>query len=201
MNGDKGKQFGFSLAEVVVTVGIFSFATLIVSGIFIRSISTQKRLGLSQRIQSDTRLIMNRLVDEIKTKSIDYSSYPAEIVNPTDTLYLKDDQGRSFIYRESDPDFALTVCINEVSTPCIEYSDDGGATWYPVTSNSIKVSNLDFYITPTQDPFSRTGGSYNSNAQPLVTIVSALQASVTPPSTGQNILFTQTTVSSREYER
>lgn len=187
---------GFTLTELLVGLAIFSTAVLIITDIFVLTSRSQRKGAAFQKVQSDARVIMSTVSDQIRQGTVNYNFYGGPIANPVPALALLDADDRPTIFRKSSDVFASTVCPSAQSTPCLEISRDNGVTWAPVTSRDVKLQFLKFYIAPNTNPFLPGG----PNIQPRVTLVLGIQGT-SPVLEEQNPLFLQTTVSSRVYKR
>ncbi|MBI4121988.1 MAG: type II secretion system protein [Parcubacteria group bacterium] len=190
------KPAGFTLMEMIVATSIFAIASVIIADLFLISNRAQRRAEVSQAIQSDARVMMAGITDRIRSGEIDYAALPRPVVNPSGALALIDERGREVVIRESDSTFVNTVCPSLASTPCLEISEDGGATFAPMTSGRLRVVGVKFYILPVESPLTQNGGAFTQNTQPRVTVVLGLQ-SASANADAQTTTFVQTTVSSR----
>jgi prepilin-type N-terminal cleavage/methylation domain-containing protein len=189
----KGKEkTGFTLVEMVVAVGLFSIVTVVVAQLFITTNRAQQRGANSQKVQSDARIMMAQIADRLRSSAIDYAYYGGPVSNPTDQLAMIDENGESIVIQKSDSVFANTVCPSAQSTPCLEISEDGGITFFAMSSEHFTVDAVRFYLDPTTDPL------LGPDVQPRVTFV----LGITPSSGDINSRVTtylQTSVSSRVY--
>lgn len=189
-------RHGFTLMEILVSLTIFMTASLAVTDIFILSTRAQRRGSAIQKVESDARIIINSIADQIRTGGIDYASavYAAGIPSPADILALRDADNKPILFRVS-----ADACPTVDSRPCLQTSRDN-ATWNNVTSRDVKVSYLKFYISPLTDPFSAAGNP--PNIQPFVTMALGLERARPISATDSpSPFFIQTTVSSRGYKR
>lgn len=187
---------GFTLIELLVGLSIFLVASLFITDIFVISSRALRKGAAIQKVQSDARLIINTMGDQIRQGTINYGFYTSGIANSVNILALLDVNNQPVIYRKSSSTFSSTVCPTADSTPCLEFSRDGGTTWASVTSKDVKIQSLNFYIAPTTNPF--IGGG--PNVQPRVTVVMSLQG-IGSQAEDQAPVFIQTTISSRQYLR
>jgi hypothetical protein len=63
------------------------------------------------------------------------------------------------------------------SFPCIAVSTDDGSTWTPLSPKGAKIEALNFYASPSTDPFLYNGetGTFASDSQPIVTTVMTIR--------------------------
>lgn len=188
---------GFTLAEMMVAVSIFATVSVVVADLFLAYNRTQRRAEATQSIQSDMRSMMATLIDRIRSGEINYAAYVPEALRPETELYLIGQDGVNYVIRQSDADFANTVCPSALSTPCLEISGDGGTTFSPMTSERVRVVGVQFYVDPPQSPLAQSSpGVYDYDVQPHVTFTIGLQGTSSEAS-AQGTTFLQTTVSSR----
>lgn len=175
---------GFTLVEMVIVLAIFVTAILIITDIFMTSTRAQRKVAIVQKVQSDARYAMEKITEEIRLGTIDYSYYGGEIqTNPQETLALLDADNEQIIFKKQNKG--------------VEMSVDGGSSWGDLTGKGVKVENLQFYISPEQDPFAE-GSTVDS--QPRVTIVLIVKSD-SPKLEEKSPIFLQTTASSRVYRR
>ncbi|MFH0854313.1 MAG: hypothetical protein V1891_02370 [bacterium] len=218
----KINNFGFTVMELVVVLGVFSISSLIITEIFMTINKTQRRIVEHQKIQSDISYTLEVIARAVRLGSIDYSYYSDAVNNPETSLYLKDAEERQTVFikglNQADK------CVDDQSSPCIisgfDLDADGAiedSEKASITPKGIKISDLKFYINPIIDPFLYTlcaaetqiedclsdvcmpsGFCQIPNKQPIVSIsISATDVSGANPIT----MTLQTTVSSREYYR
>lgn len=181
-------QKGFTLMEMIVASGIFAIVSVITSQLFITNSRAQNRSGVSQKVQSDARVMMSQLSDRIRYGTIDYEAYAASIVSPVEQLNLIDEFGVNVVVRKG-----TSVCPPN-SSPCLEISEDGGP-FFPMSSKNFKVNVVQFYLDPPTDPNPVSGPA--GTIQPRVTFILGIQASARDAEVGTT--YVQTTVSSRQY--
>lgn len=190
-------QQGFTLVEMMVAITVFATATVMITNLFLVFNRAQRRAEASQNIQSDARQVLATMVDRVRSGEIDYAYYATPVANPETELAIVASDGFSYLIRRSDTDFANTVCPTAASTPCLEISNDGGATFSAMTSESLKVVGVQFYISPVESPLTESSpGVYAYDEQPRVTMVIGLQGT-SSHAAEQGTTFVQTTVSSR----
>lgn len=190
-NKKKNNQ-GYTLIEMIVSVGIFAIVSVLIAQLFVIFSQTQQKSTIQQQIQGDARVVLAQVSDRIRSGIIDYASYGVGISSPTDQLYLIDENGISVLIEKSS---SPTECPSAESTPCLVISENGGAPT-PMSSDKFTVDIVQFYIDPSTDPEPSSG----PDIQPRVTMTIGI--------TGVNIndalkspTYIQTTASSRVYLR
>ncbi|MDD5437736.1 MAG: hypothetical protein PHC70_01180, partial [Patescibacteria group bacterium] len=93
-----------------------------------------------------------------------------------------------------------TRCSDDIDVSCLLVSSDGGTSWAPITAKHVNVETFKIYVRPSQSPFTLVGSSYLVDQQPFVTIQVKLTYK-TAIEKEKVSLETQTTISSRVYER
>ena len=140
--------------------------------------------------------MINQISDRFRSGTINYyfDSYGGGIPMPSEQLALIDEFGNEIVIQKSSDSFDASSCVSEESTPCIEISENGGESFFPLSSEDFRVVNAQFYIDPPESPLD------GFNIQPRVTIVLAIQNNASNPD-DRRTLFIQTTVSSRKLLR
>lgn len=182
---------GFTLIEVVIVLGIFLMASTALMGIFLSANKASQRTVALARTGSDARWVMEQMVEEIRLASIRYGG--SAIATPSQELHLTTPTGETLDYWLRDSE----VICGARDIACVAFSRDGGATLTSMTPPSTNVRQLDFYVTPTSDPF--IDGA-TEVGQPQVTILFATET-VGARKEEQARLSLQTTVSTRVYKR
>lgn len=66
---------GFTLLETLVAITIFLFLTLIIFSIFSNSLASKRRTEVERLLFEETRILMERIVNEMRNNTIDYEEY------------------------------------------------------------------------------------------------------------------------------
>lgn len=69
-NTYKNNQKGFSVIELLVAVFLFSLVAMIVTGIFVRALSLQRRISSAQAIQDNAIAVLGLMSKEIRVGTI-----------------------------------------------------------------------------------------------------------------------------------
>jgi prepilin-type N-terminal cleavage/methylation domain-containing protein len=194
------KAAGFTLVELLVVLGIFSIVVVSASDIFLLVSRAQRKVFALERTQADARFSMEAIARELRTGRIDYDAYGAGLESPTDTLRIVDADGTTLVFRRSAVD-ETSLCADAASAPCLLVAVNGG-TPAPMTPKGAIARNLQFYVSPTEDPttFTQATGSYSSDIQPHVTVVLGIE-SVGVQAAERALINIQTTVVTRDYRR
>lgn len=215
----------FTLIEMIVSLGLFLFVVLSIIAIYSMATKFQRQVIFFQKLQSETRFIVEAMAREIRMGEIDYKSYKdlSEDLSSGKPaiLRLKTLNGEKICFKKEN-----NVLYLAKGSDCL--------SWNQFSSEKIKITKLDFYLSPCSNPFfecqanadcklesnncdleiqsCKCSGdaqcfsdqvcenSYckNKDIQPRVTIV--LKAEITEKDKTKKINL-QTTVSSRIYRR
>lgn len=194
--------------EMLVATFVFAIAITIILDIFMLAQRAQRKAVAYERIQADTRYIVNKIADETRDGSIDYDYYtiagtPIDSLNGNDVLAMRTFNGKTLLFRASDA--AGTFCADPsdvMSKPCLLQSNDSGATWAQSSSKGTSIERFRFYISPDMSPFviNPATNGYDVSEQPVVKMVVDMKGSISS-TTGVVRLQTQTTFATREYKR
>ncbi|MFW0838084.1 MAG: PilW family protein [Candidatus Komeilibacteria bacterium] len=180
---------GFTLLEMLVVSAIFILTLTAVISIFVNTNRAQKRLANSEKLQADTRYVVEVMAREIRNGRIDYDNYTEGIDNPVSELKLLD-------YNDSAVWFRRAQSGNHNTIQVCRGSGCANSEWYDITPDDITVTQLKLFISPNVDPFTLTG----PNTQPLVHIGLTTQ-SLTPDLDEYKWIRYQTAVTTRYYAR
>ncbi|MFA6526036.1 MAG: prepilin-type N-terminal cleavage/methylation domain-containing protein [Candidatus Buchananbacteria bacterium] len=188
----KFDQPGFTLAEMLVTVGIFAITMAISSSIFINVNNLQQQTASMAKLQNEGRYVMEKMSKEIRGRELDYDAMAADLnvtTGVTKKLVFKTDEfGDAYeIYFDTD---RIKVKISNVSE--VKIAD--------LTAFEIIVDNLEFIVSPAQDPYEAFSliPSAPIFEQPRVTIMLVIKNRNVPEKYKRTLLL-QTTISSKVY--
>ena len=209
---------GFTLIEILISLSIFSLLVFAISVIYVAFNNSQMRTTTSQQLLNDSQYAFELMAREIRTSSIvNYSPDPAwcnSVLRTVTTniwdfekcIILEKANGQifaltSFQYNTSDSSselryITLSNCDEDYICDNWQSNSRTYTRLLAPNLNNISLDGLDFYITPSSDPFIEGG----DNQQPKVTI--NMLTSYDDPNKVKNVKHTfQTTVSSRVYKR
>lgn len=128
---------GFSLLEMIVSLGVFSTAILIILGSILSISDAQKKTISLQAVEDNLRFAADMMSREIRTGSV-YNCEGGDFVSdcPSGSPIFAFDSigGARIIYRWNG--------VNK----SIEESEDNGSTFYPITGSDLKIEELTFYV-------------------------------------------------------
>jgi len=138
-------------------------------GIFVNTNRAQKRLANSEKLQADTRYVVEVMAREIRNNKIDYAYYdPADLTTQDTPPYLQE-----IALEDTDGyDIQFKLENNRIKIRRTASSNN----WYDITPEDISVIQMKIYISPSSDPYPI--GAVN-NQQPIVYIGMTTQ-SLTP---------------------
>ncbi|MBI3963481.1 MAG: prepilin-type N-terminal cleavage/methylation domain-containing protein [Candidatus Kerfeldbacteria bacterium] len=196
---------GLTLMEMIVVVAVLSITIVVAIDIFLNLSKLQRRASAQQEVQSDARYLLEAVVRDVRSGTVDYAFYGGSITNPETILVVRDPDGNQRQYQYEPGAQKIRFCMCNLSSPtscpdpgdllvpgCIDDTDT--PTWQDVTPPGITIQSAVFTIIPMEDPFDLTTGV---DEQPQVTI----SLGSTSPQLGGETLFLQTTASSRAYQR
>lgn len=177
---------GFTLLEMIVSIGIFGFVLLSIIGIFQTVISTQQRAFAAQDVEESIRFAFEIMAKEIRTAERSFGDECSGFGLNDGQIYssmlpqwlaLQNQQDECVIYYpDEDANNISRLYITRVYP-------DGSSENFPITPNDISVDALTFDVYET--------------GQPVVHIRMAVSAVDT--SIGIDTMYLQTAVSSRYY--
>lgn len=173
---------GFTLAEVMVAVGIFSIASVLISAVYLNANSLHQNTTNLQRLQNDGRYMMEKMTREIRARELDY---PVEPTQPQDYLNFRPDE------------FGDVVSIRRGADPTsLEYIVNGVVA--NLNADDVEIVDIKFYIISGDE--SQWGVDPITNVQSRVTMFLKIKNKLVSPRFQREIVL-QTTVSSKVYKR
>jgi len=160
MKSNKNKA-GFTLLEMVIAIGIFVIFFILVLGIYSYSLRAEQSSTQLSKLQKEAQLIMEILTKKIRTSKVYYDYYGGDIPvidDYVETLALIDKNNDITVFALKDSSIAVCSygsCVNDEDFSVIP-------------AQSVTVSSLRFFISPTDNPFSMDAPP---TAYPKITIV------------------------------
>jgi prepilin-type N-terminal cleavage/methylation domain-containing protein len=124
------KTRGFTLPELLVSMGLFLIVVSIVAGAFVQSLRTQRASVELIAVNDNVSLILEQIAREIRT-GIGFSS-----LVPTE-LRFTNYKNEPVVYRHG------------AEKGAIEKSVDGGLSFEAMTASNVNVKKMDFRVTGT----------------------------------------------------
>lgn len=172
----------FTIVEMIVAMSIFSIVMTMYLGIFLSTFRANGKMVAKQKVQNEVRYLIDVITKEIRLGTVNYDYYSDAIVTPETVLALKD-VSENNIYFDNDNGILK-----------IKYSEDD--SWHELSTTNIYIEDLNFYISPINDPFAQTD---NEKKQPLVTIF--MRVKYNDQDKNDGIMIIQTSISSRQYKK
>lgn len=198
MEQKHGRKRGFILLEMIVSMGIFLFALVIIVGALL-AITDASRKARAMRVTMDN---LNAALESISRTARMGTSFHCgcgSAVDPTDTNFPDGRRNCRITSGEGaggaacfalegphgDPDTAADQVVYRLLNSRIQRSTDGGTTFYDLTAPELTIDTLRFYVN----------GTAVSEDQPNVTILIRGSAGISPQTRTQFNL--QTTIGQR----
>jgi len=187
MNNHINKNSGFSLIEILVTIGLFSLVMTISSAIFINVNNLEQQTSNMAKLQNEGRYMLEKMGKEIRGRELDYEAMKAEIdpaTGETKTLIFKSDEyGETYMLSFDQADSAIIITAKSGL----------GESRANLNSSEVAVDQFKFIITPVEAP-----DSDNPTVQSRVTIMMVIK-NKNVPEKYRKTLALQTTISSKIY--
>jgi type II secretory pathway pseudopilin PulG len=172
---------GFTLFEMIVSLGVFSTAMLILLSSLLSITSAQRKAVAMSTTEDNLRFAVDTISKEIRTGyDYDCGNTGGKANCSSGNSMLAFNPGRT----------GITKVIYRLNNSSIEKSTNGGTSYLPLTGSDIQITKLKFYVI---------GALTNDNLQPQVTIV--LRAEMGSPNSKEKSSFNlQTTIVQRQID-
>jgi prepilin-type N-terminal cleavage/methylation domain-containing protein len=131
---------GFSLVEMLVTVGVFSITLVVVSAVFININKLQQNTANLEKLQNEGRYVVEKIAKEIRGREIDYGSLILSEEGLTDILVFKEDEFGEVLSIQFDSSGEVLKIAN-------------GAEVANLSSDDVVVESAKFFLSPINDPY------------------------------------------------
>ncbi|MFA6322928.1 MAG: type II secretion system protein [Candidatus Buchananbacteria bacterium] len=146
-------NFGFTLLEIVVVLGIFTLIFLVATDIFMMTLKAQRQTSARQQDLSELRFTLDSMVRQIKNSELDYQE---DIANPDARYSLDQDAGISGSETElhliDNQGNRYGYFLDNLGGGVVKVSVNGQETALN-DPNAVTVVKLLFYINPATNPF------------------------------------------------
>lgn len=188
---NKKQRRAFSLMEMIVATALFLTVITVSIGIFLSVTKANNKINAMQKVENEIRYILEKISKEVRLGTIYYDYYDivysGNFENPAPILALSDNANN----------ISYFMLNGDNSSPgIVQMSLDGGSNWSDLSTDSVIVDSLDFYLLPDSNSFSQN--SINIK-QPMVTLF--LEAHYDRGSSFDGQIKIQTTISSRQYKK
>lgn len=188
---------GFTLVEMLVSVGILAVVIVAAVGIYVYAIGSQQKSTANANLQEDGQNILAMISKDTRAMRVNYSYYPGSpptIPSPTSTLALIDDYDSSatttIVYTYNATNKQIKRC-RQAGAAC-----DSDNKFEVMNMSNVLIQRLDFYISPSTDP-SATGAANVTSTR--VTVIMDLNAQ--QERFGQKTIRLQQTLNPRYEEK
>ena len=169
---------GFTLFEMIVSLGVFSIAVLMILSSLLSITGAQKKAITLETVEDNLRFAIDSISKEVRT-GYDYDcgggGTPLNCTSGSSILAFTNANGVPVVYK--------------LENQAIQKSIDGGANFFNITGSDIKVNLMTFYVT----------GVGQDNLQPKVTIIIKAVSETGQEKTGSPFNV-QTTVVQRQLD-
>jgi len=210
--GLSAARHGFTLAEILVAMAIFSVFIAVLMSSYITLVKAQRDADDYRIMYSEARRIMDKIVNDVRNNEILYAqkltgvnveeSYKpgGSVMDQTLdelTLISKDGQKVASFYKETLGGTTGPNINNLVFSETDTKSGSSSCTSFNMNSDKIQIENFNVYISPKADPYSEQNiGNPSLQFQPSVTIFIKFKRE---GRAGDYTMDLQSTVSSRFY--
>ena len=168
LNFKTKREAGFTIVEVLVTSVIFSIIAMAVSGIFVETLSLQRRASASQKIQDNAIFVLESMSRDIRVSVVADQESPGCTANTLTILHpVKGD------------------VVFRLNNGAIEKSQAGGP-YVAISGSDVRFARFNLCIT---------GSLSNDNKTPRVAVLTTVENVSGREVLEVNL---QTTVSSRD---
>lgn len=197
MINNNQKEKGFTMIEMLASLAIFGFVSVLLVNIFVSALSSQKRILQNQELMNQSSYTLEYMTKAIRMAERDMTG---ECIDVGDG-----DAGENYGIGTSPVALTfLTYDIKASANKCIQFlfennaieeristddtSDNLGAP-VSITSSSVSVERLEFYVT---------GDTVGDMIQPRVSVMIKMKA--LPAATNSPIIIVETSVSQRKFD-
>ena len=169
---------GFTLVEMIVSIGLFSVAVLIIMSALFSLVNVQNKTVANQNVQDNLRFAFDAMVKEIRTGR-EFHCGGGTITDPADCPL----GNSSFSFKNSAvPGQRVTYAIS--SGQLVKTSDSVSQN---ITAPGVTIDRLTFFVS---------GSGQNDDLQSMVTVV--LRGRINDPKSSKDAeINLQTTISKR----
>lgn len=142
--GGRSRQKGFTLLEIIVSIGLFSIVMLIATGALLSMVNANRKAQALKNVMNNVNFAAENMVKEIRVGT----SYHGNVEVGSITSPQNAENVSSFAFEKSggDPETASDQVVFRLSDGVIERSDDGGLTYSAITSSGIDIELLRFWV-------------------------------------------------------
>ncbi|MHB8660532.1 MAG: prepilin-type N-terminal cleavage/methylation domain-containing protein [Minisyncoccota bacterium] len=152
---------GFTLIELIVSIGLFASVMTIAAGAYLTIIRVDQQAQAISTGIDNLSFALETMARSIRSGSV----YDCNSDTGGSTNDCSGGSNPPYNYFSFTAQDGITIITYRKNGSAIEESTDGGTSWTPLTDPSITITSLTFYASGTAN--ARAGDYY----QPYVTIV------------------------------
>ena len=179
----QARNAGFTLFEMIISLGLFSICMLIMLSSLLTITDAQRKAVALQTTEDNMRFIIDAISKEIRT-GFDYDCGNTGGKANCGTGGLS-----SIAFNPGRTDVDKVIYRLNAADASIEKSTDGGTVFYPLTGQDVQIKRLTFLVT---------GALSNDNLHPQVTII--IQAETGDRARYKSVFNVETTVTQRQVD-
>ena len=158
------------MLELLVAMGVFMVLGTLALGIYTYTLKAESRAVQTAAIQSEAQLIMEVITKRVRSARVDYQWYdsydsPGILDTPETKLALRDKNNNLIVFK----------LLNQSINACVTSNCAVDTDFAAISTASMPVTDLRFFIYPDANPFSMNEPPTES---PRVTIVLELSYTV-----------------------
>jgi prepilin-type N-terminal cleavage/methylation domain-containing protein len=196
------RSSGFTLLELLIAIGLFSILVAIAAGGYVNALRTDRQVSALISAQSNASLALEQIAREARTGYLFCHSPAPGATTPANCGTCAVSMGQ-FGLPPSDPEWKCpsldfyNAQVEEVDyslaggTLMRQASDENGGAAEAITGDGVDIKSLQFILQGQLE-----GDHWN----PRITILMQVAPSSTDSALSSDVLYLQTTVSSREID-
>jgi len=157
---------GFTLLEMIVAVGVFSFVAVISTGSLLMLTSAQRKAVALQEIQDNLRFTMDSMARDIQIGIRYYCQiFPSEELDVSGTsrnCAIDEGGGKMLTFKNQDSNWITYRLGNGAIEKLSRNNLDDPQIFFPITSSDVKITDLLFYVD---------GALSDDKTEPRITII------------------------------
>lgn len=186
--GNRNLKAGFTIIETVVALGVFAIAVVEITATFYAVLRLDEKSRAVRLVEQNARFISEFITREVRNGVLNYSTapgaYSAGAIPATGSdLRLINSAGEHILINPSGTSLRLT-----------KYGIGAGGSDVStnLSGDKVQISNLIFFITPSQDPSV-------SHLHPRVTFTFTVTSNTNSRTLDQSSMKIQGTATTRDY--
>lgn len=170
---------GFTLVEILVAAAVFAIVMVIAVDVFVLVLRKPLKQVDTQHVQEELNYVFEKIASDVRTKGIDYTTYPSGFGNPQTEIYLTNGSTKTRLYLSAGRLFHSDTSIGS-----------GAVTTVPLTtsnSSDVVIDQMTVYVYPTTDPTKTTGTVTNHQEAIVLYLAGHSTADPTKSITAQTV--------------